>query len=383
MHQIEPSFIRTILAAATAPGVLSLAGGIPDRTLFPVEAIAQATAQVLERDGSRALQYAGTAGDGELRAWIASRMTSIHGVPTTPEEIMVTNGSQQGLDIAAKLFADGKVAMEEPGYLGARLAFEALRMPIDPISTNADGPDLDALGRAAQGGTRLFYGMSRYRNPTGECYTAHAATRVADLLHRYDVVMLEDDPYGELTYLSAPPLVAQRAPDRAIYLGSFSKSIAPGLRIGFIRAHRDLLAALEPFKQAADLQSSTFSQAVLRVLLTDGEFDFDCHLSRVRSDYHGRLKALTTALYAEIPGVRIPHIPSGGMFVWARIPTSSDDLFPRAIANGVAFVPGGRFYASAPDTATMRLNFTNLTPDKLVLAVGRIAAAMEFAETVA
>ncbi len=378
MYQIEPSFIRSILAAATAPGVLSLAGGLPDKRHFPVDAIMSATENALRRDGTSILQYAGTSGDPALRAWIADRLSRMHGVPTSPEQVLITTGSQQGLDLAAKLFSDSAVAIEEPGYLGARLAFQALRVEMIPIRLVETGADVDALDSAFVAGAQLFYGMSRFQNPSGSSYVEETADRIADLLNGSQRYMVEDDPYGELHYEEASSsLIAARASERVIYLGSFSKSIAPGLRIGYIRAERVILDALEPFKQATDLHSSTFTQVVLRELLTNSAFDFDEHLAKIRTAYRRQLSSLVDRLPQRIAGARIPSVPNGGMFVWAHLPVSSAKLFPLAIKNGVAYVPGEHFFLDAHPETALRINFTNLAPEDIDRAIGRLADSIE------
>lgn len=382
MHTVQPSFIREILKAASSPGILSMAGGLPREALFPADAFLAAVERVMREHGASALQYAATPGDLRLREWIADHLLREHGIPSVVEDLIITTGSQQGIDICGKLFSDGPVVMEEPGYLGAILAMQANRVPITPISTTPEGPDLPLLEEALASGARLFYGMSRFQNPRGASYSTEAAVKVAELLNRYDAWMVEDDPYGDLSFdetaaesTAAPPSppVASIAPERVIYLGSFSKTIAPSLRLGFLRAPRELIRMVEPLKQAADLHSSGVLQQALSSLLTGGNFSYEDHIGRVRNAYRSGRDTLLEALSKKMPGARVPIIPQGGMFLWAKTGESTDLLFRRALKAGVAFVPGGHFYLSQPDDRTMRLNFTNLSPREIFDAIDRLA----------
>ncbi len=378
MLSVERSFIREILRVASSPDVLSLAGGLPRADLFPVDAIRSAADRVLMHDGEAALQYGASSGDIELRSWIAGRLSSHHGIPTTPEEVMITSGSQQGLDLCAKLFSDRPIAFEDPGYLGARLAFQASRVPLIPVPLTDTGPDLETLEQAFDTGAAVYYGMSRFQNPTGRSYTTATADTMAELLNRSDRWMIEDDPYGEISFGKADsPLLARRVPERVVYLGSFSKSVAPSLRLGFIRAHCSLLEHLEPIKQATDLHTSTLIQSILRELLTGGEFNLDAHLSRICRTYQAQRDALVQAIETLVPGSRIPWVAGGGMFLWASLPVPTDELFGHAIKRGVAFVPGQHFYLQEPDRSTIRLNFTNVSERLIPDAVERIAAAVQ------
>lgn len=370
MHRVAPSFIREILAAASAPEVLSLAGGLPRADLFPLEALHGALDAALSRHGSRALQYAPTPGDPELRAWIAKRLGTAHGIPTHPDEIMITTGSQQGLDLVGKLFRDDGVAMEDPGYLGAILAFQALGIRPIPL---ADPQQLSTTGAG------LFYGMSRYQNPRGADYGHELAAALAEALTRHDRWMVEDDPYADLFLGDGdpPPTVASLNPGRVIYLGSFSKSVVPGLRLGYIRAPREILRLLEPLKQAADLHSSPILQLGLLELLTGGAFDLEHHLRSIRHAYRAQRDALEQALARWLPDLRIAQRPSGGMFLWARGAVPTDSCIPAALKAGVAFVPGRYFYLAEPDECSLRLNFSSLEPPELETAARRLALVLQ------
>lgn len=379
MIQVEASFIREILQVASSPEVVSLAGGLPRDDLFPVEAFAAACDAVLATRGSRALQYATSAGFDPLREWIAHRMSVVHGVATSRDEILVTTGSQQALDLCAKLFSDGAVAMENPGYLGAILAFRANGVDPIPITVGLDGPDIDDIARAAQMGARLLYGMSRHQNPRGTSYGPEAGNTLVEHLEKRELFMIEDDPYGEIDFgesADRAPLLVERSPQRILYCGSFSKSVAPSIRIGFVRGPADIIRRLERLKQAADLHTSGFLQMALHHMLTEQTFVFDDHLSEIRRTYRSQRDALLAAVADHLPEATVSHIPTGGMFLWLALDVSTSQLFDRAIAQHVAFVPGRYFYLdSTPPDTEMRLNFSNTEPNDLRVAVERIAQA--------
>lgn len=403
MLRVESSFIREILKAAASPEVLSLAGGLPRGDLFPVAPFRAACDAVLTGEsGARALQYTETGGEPELRAWIAERMMRTHGVPTVPEEVLVTTGSQQALDLCAKLLSDAPVGIEDPGYLGATLAFRANRVALIPVGTTAEGLVPEQVAATWRAGGQAIYGMSRFQNPRGGAYSTESREWLARSLAAAGTWFIEDDPYGEL-FLGAggggrdgsggrdrsegrdstgtglpPALIASLIPERVIYLGSFSKSVAPSLRIGFVRAPREIITALERIKQAADLHTSGFLQRALSEMLTRQDFDFDAHCALVRGAYREQRDALLHELAAQLPEVRCDAPPAGGMFLWAELPVSTHELFARALARGVAYVPGRHFYISKtpPDTG-MRLNFSNLDSARMTTAVARLASALQ------
>lgn len=380
MRSVSPSFVREILSAASAPGVLSLAGGLPPDRFFAADALAAACDQVLSRQGARALQYTVTGGEPELKAWIAERLAAEHGIPARPEELLITTGSQQALDLTGKLFAPEGIAMESPGYLGALLAFRAAGL--EPRSIDARQPLGPQLSAAKKDGVEAYYAMSRFQNPRGSSLSRAAREELAALLQQHDLFMIEDDPYGELGFdlegREAPGTIASLAPDNVIYCGSFSKSIAPSLRMGFVRAPEPIIVQLGRFKQAADLHTSGFLQLVLVELLTRTRFDLRTHLATVRAAYASQRDALVTALQTHLPDAEVSEMPAGGMFLWATLPESTSDLFERAIEERVAFVPGRHFYLEQePPDDQMRLNYSNLTLDQMDVAIRRLAACRE------
>ena len=364
---VQGSLIREILKATMRPGMISLAGGLPAPQSFPAEALRAAFDAVLATEPAQALQYSTTEGHPPLREWIAAQ-ESARGVPTAPEQVLVVSGSQQALDLIGKAMVDEgqPLLVESPTYLGALQAFA----PFGPALRQLPADEAGLLPQAIDGGlargARLAYVMPSFQNPTGRTLGAERRSALAQAARRFDLWLVEDDPYGELWYREAPPASLRlHAPERTLRVGSFSKVLAPGLRLGYVvgpRAAIDLLARL---KQATDLHTATLTQHVVARVLRDGLLD--AQLPRVRRLYASRAAAMLAALRAHMPdGVRWTE-PQGGMFVWLTVPAAVDTLrlLDRAIAAGVAFVPGAPFYADSPRRDTLRLSFVTV-PDETI-----------------
>ena len=364
---VQGSLIREILKATMRPGMISLAGGLPAPQSFPAEALRAAFDAVLATEPAQALQYSTTEGHPPLREWIAAQ-ESARGVPTAPEQVLVVSGSQQALDLIGKAMVDEgqPLLVESPTYLGALQAFA----PFGPALRQLPADEAGLLPQAIDGGlargARLAYVMPSFQNPTGRTLGAERRSALAQAARRFDLWLVEDDPYGELWYREAPPASLRlHAPERTLRVGSFSKVLAPGLRLGYVvgpRAAIDLLARL---KQATDLHTATLTQHVVARVLRDGLLDVQ--LPRVRRLYASRAAAMLAALRAHMPdGVRWTE-PQGGMFVWLTVPAAVDTLrlLDRAIAAGVAFVPGAPFYADNPRRDTLRLSFVTV-PDETI-----------------
>ena len=364
---VQGSLIREILKATMRPGMISLAGGLPAPQSFPAEALRAAFDAVLATEPAQALQYSTTEGHPPLREWIAAQ-ESARGVPTAPEQVLVVSGSQQALDLIGKAMVDEgqPLLVESPTYLGALQAFA----PFGPALRQLPADEAGLLPQAIDGGlargARLAYVMPSFQNPTGRTLGAERRSALAQAARRFDLWLVEDDPYGELWYREAPPASLRlHAPERTLRVGSFSKVLAPGLRLGYVvgpRAAIDLLARL---KQATDLHTATLTQHVVARVLRDGLLD--AQLPRVRRLYASRAAAMLAALRAHMPdGVRWTE-PQGGMFVWLTVPAAVDTLrlLDRAIAAGVAFVPGAPFYADNPRRDTLRLSFVTV-PDETI-----------------
>jgi 2-aminoadipate transaminase len=360
--RVQGSLIREILKATMRPGMISLAGGLPSPQSFPAEALRAAFDAVLSSAPAQALQYSTTEGHPPLREWIAAQ-ESERGVPTSPAQVLVVSGSQQALDLIGKAMVDegGPLLVESPTYLGALQAFAPFGPAFRSFPADDDGLVPRAIDARLARGARLAYVMPNFQNPTGSTLSLERRGALAEAARRHDFWLLEDDPYGELWYRQAPPPGLRRvAPERTLRVGSFSKVLAPGLRLGYVvgpRAAIDLLARL---KQATDLHTATLTQHVVARLLHDGLLGE--HLPRVRALYASQAAAMLGSLRTHMPaGVRWTP-PAGGMFVWLTLPSQIDTLrlLDRALAAGVAFVPGAPFYADNPGQHTLRLSFVTV-----------------------
>jgi 2-aminoadipate transaminase len=378
MARVQASAIREILKVTERPDVLSFAGGLPAPEAFPVEALARAHAEVLADDAGAALQYGATEGYGPLRAWVAERMKR-RGLPAAPEEVLITTGSQQGIDLVAKALIDpgDLVLVESPSYLAALQAFSTYEAHIEPIETDEEGMRTDALERALrQRRARLIYVVPNFQNPRGTTLGLTRRIRLAQLAAAYGVTVLEDDPYGELRYRgeSLPPIAGLDPSAPIIHLGTFSKTLAPGLRLGWVVADVRTLGALVIAKQACDLHTGSLAQrAVARLLAT---FDYEGHLRGLRRLYGERLDAMLASIEHCLPEGTTWTRPEGGMFVWVQLPAGIDaqELLADAMREKVAFVPGAPFHATAPCRETLRLNFSNRPPVLIAEGMARLGA---------
>lgn len=374
------SVILEILALAARPDVISFAGGLPSPEGFPVKQIEAACQWVLENQGARALQYSACQGVPELREVIARRETE-KGAATTADEVLVVSGSQQALDLIGRLFVDpgSKVLVESPTYLGALQAFalnspKFIELPCDEQGLN---PDLITPEMAA--GARFAYVMPTFQNPTGLTISAERREKLAQKARELDFWIVEDNPYGELWYESKPaPSMRAFAPERTITLGTMSKVLAPGFRLGYVLAPKHVLDACMELKQAMDLHTSTFTQLVCARVLSEGLFVE--HLPAVRALYARQAKAMLDALEREMP--QHPELswthPEGGMFLWMKLPASLDaaEVMKKVLATDVpvGFVPGVAFYANDPKPANyLRLSFVTVPVEKINAGVKSLA----------
>ena len=371
--RMNPSVIREILKLTELPGVRSLAGGLPSADTFPVDAMREATAKVLADTPREALQYAASEGFGPLRDWV-SAMLRAKGVDAPAERVLITNGSQQGLDLVGKVMLDAgdTVAVETPTYLGALQAFNPNEPKFASVAGDVDGPLPDAIAQLPQG-TRFMYVLPNFQNPTGRVIPADRRDALVAAAQRANIPLVEDNPYGELWYDDEPPKpLASRWSNGTLYLGSFSKVLAPGLRLGFMVCPKPLYPKLLQSKQAADLHTGSFSQRLVYEVIKNGFLDQ--HIPTIRDRYRTQRDAMAAALTASMPAGCEWNKPSGGMFFWLRLPAGCDAmaLLPKAVEAGVAYVPGAAFYADHPDMRTMRLSFVTLSPADIADAVQRL-----------
>ncbi|WP_328386232.1 PLP-dependent aminotransferase family protein [Streptomyces sp. NBC_00400] len=374
--------VREILALTARPEVISFAGGLPAPELFDAAGIAAAFQHVLAEEPMRALQYSTSEGDPALRAAVAARTTA-RGLPTGADDVLVTTGSQQGLTLlATALLEPGDVVLvEDPCYLAALQTFSFAGARVVPVPTDDEGIDPAALDEiTARERPKLLYLVPTFQNPTGRTLSAERRAAVAGVAARRGLWIAEDDPYGELRFESEPvPWVASfpGAEDRTALLGSFSKVMAPGLRLGTVRAPGALRRACVIAKQAADLHTSTVDQAAAARYLAVA--DLDAHLRRVRDAYRARRDALVDGLSAALPAGSRWNRPAGGMFVWATLPEGYDAtaLLPEVVRHDVAYVPGAPFFAGPPDATAVRLSFVTHSPEEIREGLGRLKKALE------
>ncbi len=372
------SFIREILKVTADPQVISFAGGLPNPASFPVAEIAEAAAKVIGESGASALQYSTTEGYKPLRQWIAARYKARKGMDVNPDDILITTGSQQALDLVAKIIvnAGDPVVIERPGYLGAIQALSIFRPDWRSVELMDDGPDLDALD-AALAGAKLFYAVTSFQNPSGLSYSAAKRAAVAELLRKHDAFFLEDDPYGELRFSGQdlPPVYAQR-PENSMLLGTFSKIAAPGFRLGWVVAQGEIMERLVIAKQAADLHTGSLDQMLVHRFLQDN--DFEAHVLRIRKLYGDQCRAMQEAIALHFPKDVHVTAPEGGMFLWATLPQGMDsmDLLKRAVECKVAFVPGEAFHVDGTGGNTLRLNYSNADKDTIHEGIRRLADCM-------
>ncbi|MBO1337831.1 PLP-dependent aminotransferase family protein [Streptomyces sp. VRA16 Mangrove soil] len=377
--------IRDILAVTAQPEFINFAGGLPAPEFFDTDGVAAAYAAVLTgADARRALQYSTTEGEPSLRAALAARTTA-RGLATDADDLLVTTGSQQALSLIATALVEpgDTVLVESPCYLAALQVFGFAGARVVGVPCDDDGIDPDALDAlVAEHRPKLLYTVPTFQNPTGRTLPADRRAAVAAVAARRGLWIVEDDPYGELRFEGERvPWIAthEAARDRTVLLGSFSKVMAPGLRLGWLRAPKELLRACAVAKQAADLHTPTVNQlAAARYLATT---DLDAHVARVASRYAARRDAMLAALPAALPQGATWKRPEGGMFLWARLPQDgtydTTALLPRAVEQKVAYVPGAPFYADAPDPTTLRLCFVTQTPEEIGEGLGRLAVALK------
>ena len=385
-HAMNPSAIREILKVTERPGILNFAGGLPSPETFPVDAMRDACATVLGKDSAIAkpsLQYASSEGLPELRQWVADEMGK-HGATVSPEQVLITTGSQQGLDLIAKVLLDKgcRLLVESPTYLGALQAFTPMQPVPENVASDDGGVSPQALREALQKGERprFIYLLPNFQNPTGRTMDETRRQQVIAVCREFGLPIVEDNPYGELWFEQTPPApLLARWPEGVVYLGSFSKILAPGLRLGYLIAPPALYPKLLQAKQAADLHTPGFNQRVVAEVIKDGFLDQ--HVPTIRARYHAQRDAMLAALARELGPTGAEWTrPVGGMFVWVRLPEglNAQALLPKAVDAGMAFVPGAPFYASEPDARTLRLSFVTSTPaqiDQGMAALGKVVRA--------
>lgn len=380
MSQMKTSAVREILKVAERPDILSFAGGLPAPELFPVEAIAQAHAEVFAHEGPAAMQYSTTEGYGPLREWICAHLAE-RGLRVATDQVLITAGSQQGIDLAARVMLDpgDVVVVENPSYLAALQNFGGYEARIEVVGSDDEGMRVDELeALAARCRPKLIYVIPNFHNPKGTTLSLERRLALVRFAQQHGVLILEDNPYGELRFRGAalPSLAALDEGDVVIQLGTFSKTLAPGLRLGWSVSSPELTRSLTISKQSTDLHTATLAQRATARLLS--KFDYDTHLERLRATYGERCQAMLDALEEHMPeGTRWTR-PDGGMFLWVELPRGlrGEDILPRAIEQHVAFVPGSPFFAAHPKSECIRLNFSNRSPELIDEGMRRLASVL-------
>ena len=365
INSIEPSFIREMLKLTTNKEIISFAGGLPDPQLFPYEDIKNATNSMFAKHKESLFQYSTTEGHQGLRDWIAARFSKAHDVEVSADQVMIVSGSQQALDLVGKIFINPQdtVAVESPSYLGAIQAFKMYSPKLQEVHLATDGVDIEQLQQVmANEKTKFFYGIPNFQNPTGITYSEDKRRRVADVLKASGKIMLEDDPYGGLRFpgtSDSTQSIYSLAPDNVIYMGSFSKIFVPGFRLGWVIAPTKIITNLVIAKQAADLHTNSFVQAILYEYVKT--HNLDEHIDLIKTDYAKKKQYMVEAINTHMGDAVDIYPTNGGMFIWMKVHgVIASDLMPYAIKQNVVFVPGEAFSLSKGYQDHMRLNFTNL-----------------------
>lgn len=373
------SFVREILKVTENPEIISFAGGLPSPESFPVKSISHSVNKVLSEDGKDALQYSTTEGYRPLREYIAQRYSK-YGLKVDADEILITNGSQQCLDLVGKIFLnkDDIVVLENPTYLAAIQAFSLYEPVFKTVPLLNDGADLDELEKILiEKNPKIFYSVTNFQNPTGITYSDKKRKELASLLKEHEAVFIEDNPYGEIRFIGEDiPPVKSYLPE-GILFGSFSKIVSPGMRLGWIMANTEVMDKLITVKQASDLHSNYFTQRIVYQYLKDNPVDE--HIQKIRDLYQFQRNTMISMIEKYFP----PNVqytqPEGGMFIWVTLPEgiSTLELFDMAIKEDVAFVPGQAFHADGSGENTMRLNFSNSNPKSIAEGIKRLGMVIK------
>lgn len=386
-QRMTSSAIRELLKVTEQPDMISFAGGLPAPEIFPVEEMAVAADRVLRDFGPQALQYSTTEGYRPLREWVAQHTAP--GLTISPDNILITSGSQQALDLLGKIFINpgDRLVVEAPTYMGALQAFNAYEAEYVSVPSDEQGMITAELEPALQIGPKLIYTMPTFQNPTGVTLTLERRQQLVELAQRYGVPVIEDDAYGELRFEGEPIpkilAVAGSASNSAgeydgsvIYLSTFSKTLVPGLRLAWIVAPLEVIRKLVQAKQGADLHSATFNQMIAYEAVRDGFLQH--HLPLIRRVYRERREVMLAALAEHFPPEAHWTHPDGGLFLWVTLPSglSGAELLPAALAANVAFVPGAPMFPNGGGENTLRLNFSNATPAQIRAGIARLGRVL-------
>jgi len=382
MDNIKASEIRELLKLTQQPNIISFAGGMPAPESFPIEELVKIGKDVLENTGTQALQYGPTEGYQPLRDAIAKRMAKVK-VDVKAENILVTSGSQQGLDFAAKIFINPGdiIVCESPTYLGAINAFKAYEPKFIEVSTDKDGMNMEELEDVLKNNENIkfIYVIPDFQNPSGKTWSVERRIRLVELANKYNIGIIEDNPYGELRFEGEvlPAVKHFDTEGRVAFLGTFSKILCPGLRLGWVAADKEFLSKFVLVKQGADLQSSTISQMEVAKFLE--KYNIDEHIQRIIDIYKVRRDVMIKTMEEEFPeGVSFTY-PEGGLFTWVVLPEymNARELAVKALEQNVAYVPGGSFFPNGGNENTFRLNYSNMNEEKIVEGIKRLGKVIK------
>ncbi|MGH0053430.1 MAG: PLP-dependent aminotransferase family protein [Sphaerochaetaceae bacterium] len=382
MSHIKASEIREILKITEKPEVISFAGGLPAPELFPIDEIQEANRLVLEHDGRKALQYTTTEGFKPLREWIANRMNNRLGTAFSHENILITHGSQQALDLTGKVFLDegDTVFCESPTYLAAISAFKAYGCSFVGIPTDNEGMIISEMERQLQlcQHAKLIYVIPDFQNPTGMTWSLERRKELADVSAKYGIAVLEDNPYGELRFEGTflPAIKSFDKSGNILCTGTFSKIFCPGYRIGWVAGNRDIISQYVLIKQGTDLQCNTIAQMVIAKYLE--RYNIDEHIEKIRTVYRKRRDVAVRTMEAVFPESVVFTRPQGGLFAWVELPAhiSARRLLDTCLEQNVAFVPGGSFFPNGGKENTFRINFSNMPEERIVEGLHRLGGAI-------
>ena len=375
------SFIREILKVTQRPEIISFAGGLPNPISFPQEELKISMNRIAEMYGAKIYQYSTTLGLDSLRQFIVDRYKKIWNMNITIDNIIITTGSQQALDLIGKVFVNegDNVMVEKPSYLGLLQAFCVYEANFVTTKLNDDGLDIEDLKNTLKTyKPKLAYLIPNFQNPTGLTYTKENREKIFECIKDENMLLIQDDPYGELRFEDGDriPYIGMNQTNKNLYLGSFSKIVTPGMRLGYIIADKEIIKMLETAKQASDLHSNIFGQYLISDYLYNN--DLDKHIEKIKALYKSQAAAMVSAMEEYFPkNIKFTR-PKGGMFTWVTLEEGKDvmKLFDKAIERKVAFVPGHPFYVNPQNVNTLRLNYTNASSETIKEGIKRLAEAL-------
>lgn len=379
MKHLKASEIREILKVTQNPEVISFAGGLPAPELFPIKEIMEVSNQVLMEKGAEALQYTTTEGYTPLRKWIANRMNSTLQTTFDEDNILITHGSQQVLDLTGKVFLDeGDIVLcESPTYLAAITALKAYDCKFIEIPTDDDGMIIEELEKILKttNQIKIIYTIPNFQNPTGRTWSLERRIKIAEVANRYNIILMEDNPYGELRFEGEflPSIQSFDTIGKILSTGTFSKTFCPGFRIGWVAGNKEIIKKYILAKQGVDLQCNTYVQMVISSYLD--KYDLDTHIQKIRDVYKVRRDLIIQRMAKEFPKEVTFTKPSGGLFAWVTLPSYMDAriILQDCIKEKVAFVPGDSFFPDGGHPNTLRINYSNMSEERIIIGIQRMA----------